>query len=343
MKILQLVFVLCFFVACKGIESKTEQSSDPKEPDDGDEVTLSCPDSYSLVPADTTLGVESFCVAKYEMKAALNDSTPVLDGNNSGVALDASLHIAVSRASGTPWVRISHTQALLECSSIGANYKLITLKQWNALARNIESNSLNWTGPVGSGGVLFKGHTDSGTDANAITNGLAFSPSLALAASTDDQAYIGTGNSETDGVGSGTEQIRTHILTNSQVVWDLSGNVRERVDADGLGGTVSYTGPSSANYYGVHSSEVQSMVSSAVTSNSVVLSLDMFLPSSTLTTDTNGGGLIYVLNGAQSAKVITRGGNFSSSNARGIFGGDMDNTASAQNSSGGFRCVYNFD
>lgn len=131
-----------------------------------------CPANYVPVPSSvaSAVGLSELCVAKYEMKAALNDGTDVLDGNNNGVALDPSLHIAESRASGTPWGRISSANARSECQNLGDKYHLITLEQWNAIARNIESVGSNWTGGSVGKGMLFRGHSDNVIDTNAVAD-----------------------------------------------------------------------------------------------------------------------------------------------------------------------------
>lgn len=298
-----------------------------------------CPTNYVLVPANADLSTAQFCVAKYEMKAALNNGTPVLDGNNGDVPLDVNLHIAESRRTGTPWIRITQEDILAECEEIGAGYKLITLSQWNALARDIESNDDNWSESGTMGRILAQGHSDSTIDANSVADGYSFGLGKMLAASTDDNPYAGTGNSTSDG----PEQIRTHILTNSEVVWDLAGNAREFVDIDGLGGTVSYTNPYVSNYYEFLSEGFANTAQSIVSSNGFVVTEAMLKPLNPIANSTNGGGRVYLQSGFRDLKVIARGGNFTTDNTKGIFGADFDSVANGLSSSGGFRCAYNFN
>ena len=93
------------------------------------------------------------------------------------------------------------------------------------VANNVATVASNWqNGAVGSG-CLYGGHMDN-------------SPASALAASTDDDPYSGTGNTAansfscpfTTSAGYGKEQRRTMSLSTGDVIWDLSGNVWEWTD-----------------------------------------------------------------------------------------------------------------
>ena len=111
--------------------------------------------------------------------------------------------IAISQAELTPWHTISQTQAQAACKAIGAH--LINNAEWMAIARDAESVSLNW-----NGSVMYRGHTD-----NVPANSLA---------SDGVDSYYGTGQSFP------SEQRRTLILSNGQIIWDFAGNVWEWVD-----------------------------------------------------------------------------------------------------------------
>ena len=58
------------------------------------------PTGFIVVPGSSTYGTEDFAVAKYEMK------------NVGGVA--------TSQAADTPWVSISQTDSITECSALGS-------------------------------------------------------------------------------------------------------------------------------------------------------------------------------------------------------------------------------
>jgi hypothetical protein len=79
-------------------------------------------------------------------------------------------------------VNINHADAKTACAALGGQYHLITNAEWMTIARSIEATATNWsTGTINSGAIN-RGHTD-GTPANT------------LAASTDDDACNGTGQS----------------------------------------------------------------------------------------------------------------------------------------------------
>ncbi|MCX6355622.1 MAG: hypothetical protein NTZ78_12100 [Candidatus Aureabacteria bacterium] len=117
---------------------------------------------------------------------------------------------ATSQASGVPWTSITRNNAASKCSAIGAH--LCTIKEAQTINRSIDDLASNWNGGTVGSGRLYIGHTDG-------------APSTTLAADTtgdpDDDPYVGTGDS------SPSDQRRTFILHNGQIIWDWSGNVTE--------------------------------------------------------------------------------------------------------------------
>ncbi|MDH5717326.1 MAG: SUMF1/EgtB/PvdO family nonheme iron enzyme [Spirochaetia bacterium] len=157
-----------------------------------------CPAGYVRVPGNADVGQpDDFCAAKYEMK-------------------DNTLGTAVSMAAELPWVSITQTAAIAECSALDTvtnKYHLITNPEWMTIARNIENTASNWDGGVVGTNALNSGHNDN-------------VPANALAASYDDaENCFGTGQGTADVCGAWDSQIRTHNLSNGEVIWDLSGNV----------------------------------------------------------------------------------------------------------------------
>jgi hypothetical protein len=69
------------------------------------------------VAANKELGTEQFCAARFEMKHGHGHPT--------------------SRAEGKPWNDVSRNQAIELCKSMGERYSLITNRQWQAIAREI--------------------------------------------------------------------------------------------------------------------------------------------------------------------------------------------------------------
>jgi prepilin-type N-terminal cleavage/methylation domain-containing protein len=157
-------------------------------------ANFTCPTGYIRVPGNSLYQTKDFCVMKYEAK--------------TGSATVA----ATTQAAGTPTVSISQTNAISACNANNTGgatgYGLINNREWMTIARNIEAQSVNWTGGAVGNGGLWRGHSDN-------------NPSGALAASTDDDPYFGTNNSGT------SIERRTHTLSNGETIWDLSGNVWE--------------------------------------------------------------------------------------------------------------------
>ena len=354
-KLILLVLTLTIFAGCKssiGLEIRepptTQAEVDPpvenptvENPKDNiDEiVTSDCPEYFVKVPssASNAFSLPEFCIAKYEMKASLYDDTPVNDGsNNGGAVLNVATHKASSRPSGTPWIRITSAEAKSKCTELGEKYSLITLVQWNAVARNIESVASNWTGNSVGTGILFKGHTDGAISATAVADGYAFGSALLLAADVDSSPFAGTGNSSS----STPEQARVHSLSNGEKVWDMGGNARDLVDLDGLGGSLTYNSNLGQSLF-YELSELSTLFDNMVSSNNVVISPDWFTPTSSSYTSANGIGKIFAKSsGLRTGFYVSRGGNFKNDNGRGIFGGDLDAMVNDRSSSGAMRCVY---
>jgi hypothetical protein len=169
-----------------------------------------CPAGYAEVPQNATLGVNTFCVAQFEMK-------------NIG-------SVAISQAIGTPWVGINQAGAKTACTSLGTGFDLISNPEWMSIALDIEKTAANWSSGVVGTGMLNRGHSDN------------FPPN-SLAVSDVNNPYIGTGNNAGQAAGSGWEQKRTHTLSNNEIIWDFSGNTWEWVDWSLGGGLTS--GPTS--------------------------------------------------------------------------------------------------
>lgn len=322
-------------IPIEGLPSHGTDGSTQPDPGNGSPVPTTCPTNFVKIPANTSLATSEFCFSKFEMKAALNDGTAVFDTNNSGTPLNVTLHKAESRPDGLPWIRITLLQASAECSSLGTGYHLATLKEWQAVALNVESVASNWSGNAVGSGTIIKGHSDGATSTTAVTDGYAVSGVALLAAGAGTDPYGGTGQT------SGTQK-RTHTLSNGEIIWDLSGNAREIVDPNGSASGVNYTGPSSASFYEVSGSELSSMLATLTFTSGAAggLTADLFKPATPgLNHTTNEIGRVYINNGAQTNKLITRGGNFSSSNSPGIFAADFDSPTTAASGSASFRCV----
>jgi formylglycine-generating enzyme required for sulfatase activity len=101
---------------------------------------------------------------------------------------------------------------------MGTNYDLINNAQWQAIARDIESVSSNWSNGSSSGfNAINRGHSDT-------------SPNASLSAASDSFPCYETGNTNcATNSHSDFTQKRTHTLSNGEVIWDIAGNVWEWV------------------------------------------------------------------------------------------------------------------
>jgi hypothetical protein len=124
---------------------------------------------------------------KYEAK---------IQGNDNGNQTYTSSFIPESRATGTPWVNISQTNAITEATTACDGCHLITEAEWMTIAQNVLSVTSNWSGGAIGSGYIPRGNSNS----SAATDG------------TTDLTGINK---------------RTLTLTNGQVIWDLAGNVWE--------------------------------------------------------------------------------------------------------------------
>src|SRR5690606_20849959 len=92
--------------------------------------SLDCPTGFIPVPGSSLFNQDHFCVMKYEAKKV---------GNDTGTGTYNSAWVPESRASGTPWVSISRTQALTEAATACSGCHLITENQWLTIAHNVMS------------------------------------------------------------------------------------------------------------------------------------------------------------------------------------------------------------
>jgi hypothetical protein len=279
------------------------------------------------------------------MKVQTNAGAPIFDGSNGGVALDVSLYKPDSRPDGIPWLRITQSNAILECASMGTGYHLVTAKEWAALARNIESVDSNWSSGIAGTGALYSGHSDGASSPTAVADSFGVAGTNVLAASDDTNPYAGTGNAQGDAFGAGKEQRRTFELSNGGVIWDVAGNARDYNDVDGLGGTISHLNGGAAAYYDALSSGISDLVATITLSSGGTFDLSWLTPATPgLTHAANNIGQIYAEGGSKtgySGRFLTRGGNFSAGNSPGLFAGDLDSDNATAAGSAGFRCVKN--
>jgi hypothetical protein len=157
---------------------------------------LICPKNYLMARKNPAVGVDKdFCIAKFEAKS---------DGTGKALSIPES----------APWVT-SVEKAMSACSMNGSGFALISNAEWQASAREIENQGMNWSGHERGQGRINRGHSDG-------------SPNSTVAATADDiDGCHGTNESCT---GNGwNDQKRTHVLGGGEIIWDFAGNIDEWV------------------------------------------------------------------------------------------------------------------
>lgn len=250
----------------------------------------SCPSGFVVVPGNSLLATNDFCVAKYEAK------------NVGGVA--------VSQASGTPWISISQTDAATAANAACATCRLINESEWLTIAQDIVRQPGNWTGGSVGSGAVFLGHSDN-------------SPSSRQAASSDDtNGYFNTSNASGD-------QRRTLTLSNGSVIWDFSGNVFEWTSGQITGGQPGPSGSSYREWNTITNSSLLSPDPSPSFSN----------PSAASWLDANGIGRLYSNGTDGTQRAFMRSGHWAGNNGNGIFNLALSRVPGTAYSDTGFRMV----
>lgn len=293
-----------------GEESTTITDPDTTTSTPTEEVSTSsgltpsdCPSLFIPVPGNSDLSVNDFCVMKYE---ARNDGSgnAILDGPT---------------ITNTPYGNLNGISAFSKCTNYSQNgfdgtFALISNAEWMTIARNIELVDSNWSSGTRGTGKLYVGHSDS-------------SPGSALSASNDDSlGYHLTNNSAAQSLGGGFEQKRTLTLSNSQIIWDFSGNLAEWVDWD-ASNTQYDIGPNDTG----NAFRDVTVLSGSMTAND--------LQSAFGYGQSEYAGQWYGASSTQGS--VYRGGYHSGSATRsGIFTLSANLSANDYRSHMGFRCVY---
>ena len=288
-----------------------------------------CPTEYIIVPGNADLNTSNFCVMKFEAKNVSN--------------------IATSQGALTPWVSITWQQARANCSALGNKYHLITDNEWLTIAHNIEMVSNNWNSTVVGSGYLFSGHNDFGPG-NIIN-----------ATENDSDGYYGTADSlsSCDGVFNNyvvaddtiigkacAGQKRTLLLSNNEVIWDLSGNVWEWVN-DSILASSRY--PGGEGWMSYSSNDGTGKITSLIplvklpsfgwnANQSMGRYYDGF--SASFSTNSINESPDFCTGYCSSTIVLGRSGTYSSGSYTGIFTFNTNYGPSHADTSRGFRCAY---
>lgn len=309
----------------------------------------SCPVGYVFVPGsiqyNTLYGaVAGFCVMKYEAKVdktgdgigddACNTGYNTWSNSGSGCAYNYSNNKLVSSAQGFPLTNISETEAKTACSSLGTKYHLLTNNERMTITDNLEMVNYNWSSQQVGNGFLYSGHNDYG-------------PAHALEASANDnQGYYLTGDSTSscdssynhysasDNTTTGRAclgQRRTLKLSNGNVIWDFSGNVREWEDKTINAQDEPYGSSLPTPSVWI---EFKDIVNKGTLNESDYIGLNS-------SWDSNQSiGMLYTNAGSTGLRGFLYGGDLGNGSRAGIFVLILDNAPTVRDYSYGFRCVY---
>lgn len=309
----------------------------------GINAPTTCPTGFIPVPGNKEFYQPGFCVSKYAMTYSDAD---VPDSTWGGATWNTmhynSAKIPVSIPNKYPIADINQPQAITACQSMGkpGEYHLITNNEWMTVARNIEQVGDNWsTGIVGSGG-LYRGITGEGT-----------STSTSLGCNTIDTFY-GSGSrtyvakplaNDTTKFwtkkGTDCDSKRQHKLSNSQIVWDMAGNIWSHVNKgntlDGTnfsGGLLNKDTPNLSSY--------TSYSWSATGWEGATGDMrKLYGPSQSAYGTGAGMGNIYQHNVSTTANIFIRGGDAWDAMGAGVFTLDLSWDSLTTYRGVGFRCV----
>lgn len=294
-----------------------------------------CPTGYIWTPGSAKYGtLPGFCVMKYNAK------------NVGGVA--------TSQPTGSPWVSINQSTALATCTALGMGYHLLSEPEYMTIATNIMNTTINNLNTATTTLQLATGHSDNApanalettAGADPIVSGCNLNLPLGNAANAyvasscelrgnttsylgtdNDKGYYGTGNYFNQACSSGlanSSQLRTHVLSNGNVIWDMAGNVWQWTDAWLVAGNenpLPQTGWIEYNtitdYKGLN-----------------------YLRSQTSTlTSVNGIGQMYSWSGVGTVVGFIRGGGWSYGALSGLFALTLYDAPSDVYTTLGFRCA----
>ena len=254
------------------------------------------------VPGDADYGTMDFCAMKYEAKDVAG--------------------VPTSQASGAPWAFINQTDAIAACSGLGSGYQLLSNEEWMTITANAANIPSNWSGGNVGSGLIFIGHSDD-------------DPISACEADPDDtKGYVEVDCIGKDATGDNDiAQRRTHSLSNGQIIWDLSGNLREWTSF-----TESADKPSpQVTTYTEYTQPV--IGSSSLPLNRLIPTQEVKAFWNDSWNSSQGIGMVRI-GAAGTGGGLTRGGGFMGTTRNGIFRFRIDQAPDTASSTLGFRCTY---
>jgi hypothetical protein len=228
------------------------------------------------------------------------------------------------------------------CKRVGGH--LVNEGEWMTIARNIEATAINDIDSA-AGIQLATGHSDNSPASalaavaapslssctltlelwNASNNSCALRGPGTYAGNSTDYGYSGTGNGNGYSTaysagGANKSQMRTHVLSNGNVIWDLAGNVWEWTDAQC--DTTSWYSTGWVEWNNANVTDWEKLVAG---------------PSGSLTSS-NGAGKYYGC--SSSGNALLRGGDYGDGPGAGVFAALLNYGQWYVASNVGFRCAF---
>lgn len=301
-----------------------------------------CPEGYVWVSADSG----NFCVMKHGARAFDQVAGRVVEDGCGGLGdlaqcnraglnnwADRTRIVPMSVPEGVPWRRVSFLEAERACEGLGGGYRLITNRQWMAIARDLELTPANWASGVPGVGTMAKGLHKTGEHPEGLYKRLGHPAPATTAAC----LYGFVLNDEIRCAPRGAfAHRRTLELSTGDILWDFAGNMWEWVDATEDGDTLP--GRACSNRSGWTAFDECDFKGS-----SPFVRGDEADPRFDVAPELSGGiasgvGMIHSHN--EDDRVFRRGGSWHNGPASGVFALDLRSSPFDASAGIGFRCVF---
>lgn len=300
------------------------------------EYRVHCPEGWVEVPRDNKNTFQNFCV----------QATEFTYGELAQIGTDTE----TDEDELAPVASVSLAQARNYCRALGTGYHLVTEAEWMTVAEHIAGLPINdlrdANMQINANLQIANGAANISAPLNAPSvHPSTFSCNVYASLDSEENAYSETcqvqdvdaqfGYSDTgasfadeyDPASAGRASLRTHLLPNGQVIWDLAGNVAEWTDALSIAkdGPEDDTPASEWLEYG----DITSFAN-----------MSFIRPSDTTLTSAAGAGKLYTDAGAGNAtRGAVRGGSYLDGEKAGVFSLNLGYSPTHTSNDIGFRCA----
>lgn len=286
-----------------------------------------CPNWFISVPGNKEFNQPGFCVAKYEMSYAWLTKWDNTWWNT--YPYNSSL-TSVSAVGNSPVVNITQQQAIESCKKMWDWFHLITNSEWMTIARNIESQQVNWSS--GSIGNWFIYNWVSEDITKWCDGNSSNSPTSTSRATT---TWWGD-NINLSSTRASCSDRRQLMLSNWEIIWDFAGNVWEHVNKANTLDWSNYSMWTNGIDFKTPKVDMCNTIDwfyAWSTCNARAISL--YWPSNSSWTSTNWVSWIWDYDG----NIFLRGANAGDGVNTGIFALHLSRSTTDQDGNVGFRCA----